>query len=67
MIVEFVPVDKEQPEIAYKRHLMEVVPFPGEEVDMGSMTVRVIRRYFYIGKEERVKLIVRALPPEGVL
>jgi hypothetical protein len=53
MIVQFVPIDKEQPELPLKMAVMDVLPFPGEEVDITTptgdrMVVRVIRREFRI-------------------
>lgn len=71
MQVEFVAIDKEQPELPYTELDMPVVPFPGEEVRLTKyephleipFEVRVIRRQFIRG--DRVRLFCRVLPPQG--
>jgi hypothetical protein len=73
MIVEFVPIDKEQPELPFNRLEMGALPFPGEEVVLNHSSVksdteppfevRVIRRQFLA--DTAVRLFVRVLPPQG--
>lgn len=71
--IEFVPIDKEQPELPFTECFMEVVPFPGEDLVLTDhdtseygpqFEVRVVRRQFF-AHQGRVRLFVRVLPPQG--